>query len=159
MATQNRFMNKKFIFSLAALAALFAAFYLSFTASQNIKLSKPVIKLNDISLTVDQAVTPEEQELGLSGRKSLEEDEAMLFPFKESEKHYFWMKDMKFPIDMIFMDKDLKVVYIKKNALPESYPSVYGGEVDSEYVLEVAAGISDKANLKIGDTALLNFPE
>jgi uncharacterized membrane protein (UPF0127 family) len=151
-------MNKKLIYSIFLIAAVFAVFFFSFNQRTSIKFDKPVMVLNNLSILVDQAITAEEQAQGLSGRTSLGENQGMLFPFATSGKHYFWMKDMNFPIDMIFLDSDLKVVYIKKNALPESYPDAFGGEVDSKYVLEVASGIADKASLKIGDKLQLQLP-
>ena len=77
----------------------------------------------------------------------------MLFIFEKPGKYYFWMKDMNFPIDMIWIGEDMRVIYIKKNAQPESFPKTYGPDIDSKYVLEVVAGFSEKNNLKEGDRA------
>jgi hypothetical protein len=109
------------------------------------------IEVADKKIKVDIADTPELQERGLSYRKNLKEDEGMLFVFNNSGRYSFWMKDMYFPIDMIWLDDNLKVVYIKKNAKPESYPETFGPNVSTKYVLEVVAGFSEKNNLKEGD--------
>ena len=59
---------------------------------------------------------------------------------------------MNFPIDIIWIGEDMKVVYIKKNAQPISYPESYSPTIDAKYVLEVVANFSDKNNLKEGDS-------
>lgn len=131
--------------------------------------SNPII-LNNIrsveiagqNIKVDLALTETEQTQGLSGRQNLAQNEGMLFIFNKPGKYLFWMKDMNFPIDIIwlapFSDKSnskAKVVYIKKNARPELFPETYGpgaNDEKAEYVLEVSAGFAEKNNLKIGDS-------
>jgi len=119
-------------------------------APENIKY----VKIAGQSVKVDLALTVAEQMKGLSGRTDLKENEGMLFIFPQSGNYPFWMKDMNFPIDMIWVGEDLKVIYIKKDARPESYPETYGPDVSREnakYVLEVVSGFADKNNLKVGD--------
>src|SRR3989344_4795926 len=84
-------------------------------------------------------------------RQDLAENEGMLFIFAESRQHPFWMKDMKFPIDIIWLNENMSIVYIKKDARPESYPKIYSPDKDSKYVLEVVSGFAEKHALKIGD--------
>ncbi|MDQ3075523.1 MAG: DUF192 domain-containing protein [bacterium] len=105
-------------------------------------------------LKIEIAKTRAEQARGLSGRSELKENEGMLFVFDRPDKHKFWMKDMNFAIDMIWLDKDKKVVFIKRNTAPESYPELFGPNDDALYVLEVASGWSDRHSLKVGDTLL-----
>ena len=90
-------------------------------------------------------------EKGLSGHIPLYDNGGMLFIFKTPEKYGFWMKDMNFPIDIIWIDKDSKIVYIEKFVLPSTYPKVFYPETDSLYVLEINAGHSEDLGLKIGD--------
>jgi hypothetical protein len=59
---------------------------------------------------------------------------------------------MNFPIDMIWIDENLKVVYIQKSAEPSSYPNSFTPNTNARYVLEVVSGFSENNNLKIGDT-------
>ncbi|MEI7709146.1 MAG: DUF192 domain-containing protein [bacterium] len=108
------------------------------------------------NIKVDLALTPAEQEQGLSGRKGLKENEGMLFVFQKVGNYPFWMKDMNFAIDMIWISEDMKVVYIKKDATPASYPTTFGPNQDAKYVLEVVAGFADKNNLKVGDRVLFS---
>ena len=109
------------------------------------------VKIAGVTLKVDLALTSEAQEQGLSGRSGLKEDEAMLFVFDHIDKYPFWMKDMNFPIDIIWVGEDLRVVYIKKSALPESYPETFTPNQNAKYVLEVMSSFSEKNNLKVGD--------
>ena len=77
----------------------------------------------------------------------------MLFVFDKPGQYPFWMKDMNFAIDIIWIGEDLRVVYIKKDARPELYPETYTPTENAKYVLEVPAGFSEKNNLKVGDSA------
>ena len=98
------------------------------------------------------ASTSAEQGLGLGGRSSLPAGEGMLFIFSAPGNYGFWMKDMRFPIDMIWMDSNFIVTHIEQNVSPDTYPqSMYPG-VDSLYVLEVNAGYAQKNNLSAGET-------
>lgn len=148
-------MKKYLIILVAALVLFFLLFYFP----NNSKTIKSV-QIAGQNIKVELAITADEQQKGLSGRNNLKEDEGMLFVFKDSGNYSFWMKDMNFPIDMIWIGEDLKVIYIKKNALPESYPESFGPEISDKnvkYVLEVVSGFSDKNNLKIGDSVLFTY--
>ena len=109
------------------------------------------VKIAGQNVEVDLALTKEIQAQGLSGRGELKTNKGMLFVFPQSGSYPFWMKDMNFPIDMIWLDENLRVVYIKRNARPESYPEIYESKILSKYVLEVVSGFADKNNLKEGD--------
>ena len=109
------------------------------------------VKIAGKKLKVDLVLTPEAQERGLSGRIGLGEDEGMLFVFDHPDKYSFWMKDMNFPIDIVWLGEDLKVIYLKKNASPESYPQTFTPNGEARYVLEVSPLFSEKNNLKEGD--------
>ena len=108
-------------------------------------------------IKIELAQSKEEQERGLSGRETLPEGEGVLFIFENSAQHLFWMKDMKFAIDIIWIDADGKVVYIKKSVTPDTYPEVFKPTQNAKYVLEVLAGFSEKNNLKEGDSVLFTF--
>lgn len=94
-----------------------------------------------------------ERSKGLSGVSGISTDWGMLFVFETPGVYAFWMKDMNFPIDIIWFDETGKVVYIKKDVQPESYPESFvpPKEKTSKYVLEVFSGFSNSHNLKIGD--------
>jgi uncharacterized protein len=87
-------------------------------------------------------LTNEQKEKGLSVKDELKEIEAMLSIFEESAKHSFWMKDMKFPIDIMWLDSDGKVVHIGQNlqpCIPVLICTIYSPDIDSQYVLETVA--------------------
>ena len=109
------------------------------------------VKIAGQTVKVELALTMQAQAQGLSGRKILEENEGMLFVFKNSGRYSFWMKDMNFPIDIIWLDETLHIVYIIKNAEPSSYPNTFTPNLEAKYVLEVPTGFSKKNNLKEGD--------
>ena len=91
--------------------------------------------------------TNESRTQGLSGRQNLPDDTVMLFAFDVPGRLGFWMKDMLFPIDIIFLDENMKVVNYFDNVKPETYPNVFYSESDSKYVIEMNAG--QRENKKI----------
>ena len=111
------------------------------------------VQLGGTTLTADVADNESQRELGLSGRAGLPEGTGMLFVFQVDGQHAFWMKDMLFSIDMIWLSPEKKVVYIAANARPESYPSSYMPESASRYVIEVPAGWAARHNVAIGSVA------
>jgi len=152
--------NSKIKYFLLLIIIFFIALGISLNGRGNSKRQTEQVKqINGISyvkiagktLKVDLALTPESQEQGLSGRKELKENEGMLFIFNQADKYSFWMKDMNFALDIIWISEDFKVVYIKKNALPESYPESFVPNQKAKYVLEVSASFGDINNLKEGD--------
>jgi uncharacterized membrane protein (UPF0127 family) len=96
------------------------------------------------------ASTSASRQQGLSGRISMAPDEGLLFIFPTAGDYGFWMKDMNFPIDIVWIDADRKVAGISENLLPESYPTNYFPPKNIVYVLELNAGAAQKAGLKTG---------
>ena len=101
--------------------------------------------------------TPDSRAQGLSGRESLPGGAGMLFVFEEEGSYAFWMKEMKFPLDMVWIDASCRVVDITRD-VPAPQPgqtladlNTYGPESPAMYVLEINAGASDAAGLKTGD--------
>ncbi|MEM4398145.1 MAG: DUF192 domain-containing protein [Candidatus Woesearchaeota archaeon] len=95
-----------------------------------------------------------ERELGLMFRENLPENEGMLFIFEENVNYAFWMKNMKFNIDIIFIDENKKIVSITKNAFPCNKPDkeceLYYSNQSYKYVIEVIANFTEKYNIKEG---------
>ncbi|MEI6528720.1 MAG: DUF192 domain-containing protein [bacterium] len=96
------------------------------------------------------------RENGLSNRLVLRQQQGMFFVFDAMDKHLFWMKNMLFPLDIIFIDDQWKIVEIDSNVASNSYPNSFGGKVKSQYVLEINAGEAELYNLKIGDKVSLS---
>jgi uncharacterized protein len=122
-------------------------------SSTDNKYLKAKVTVKGFELDADIPVTSELMAKGLAVKNQLKENEAMLFIFEESAKHSFWMKDMKFPIDIIWLDSDGKVVHIERNLQPcvsvFICPS-YTPNTDSLYVLETAAGFTQRHNISVG---------
>ena len=104
---------------------------------------------------IEIADDDKERQLGLSKRKSLNQDAGMLFIFPEKKKYSFWMKDTQIPLDIIFIN-DGKIVHIVKNAPPQAGKQgtlpIYTSPADANQVLEINGGLSDKNKFKNGDT-------
>ena len=104
--------------------------------------------VNGVVLVADIAATR-----GLSVKDSLDENEAMLFVFDEEAEHTFVMKNMKFPIDIIWIDADKTVVHIEHNLQPCSsglFCPTYKPNDDSMYVLETVGGFAEKYDILKG---------
>lgn len=114
---------------------------------------KANVTINGFNLVVDVPITSDQFQKGLDIKDHLNENQGMLFIFKEPDKFPFWMHGMKFPIDIIWFDKDKNVVHIEHNLQPcitdLACPS-YSPEKDALYVLETAAGFYQRHNVKIG---------
>lgn len=101
--------------------------------------------------TYETADTPAQQAKGLGGRGFMVADHAMLFRFPATGKQCFWMKDMRFNLDIIWVNQDRRIVHIEPNLSPDTYPQSYCAD-NTQYVVETNAGVSQQLNLKIGDT-------
>lgn len=118
-------------------------------------LQEKTIQASGQKLTVELAVTPAQRELGLGGRTSLAEDRGMLFVFDHDSKYAFWMKDMRFAIDIIWLSAEGRVVYIVPNLAPSSYPASFAPPEPARYVLELRAGWAARHGLTEGDKVSL----
>lgn len=107
------------------------------------------------TIYAEVADTLESRTQGLSGRSGLRENEGLLFIFEQPGRYGFWMKDMLFPIDMIWISADGTVVHIERNVSPDTYskqspPQTFVNTPDAKYVLELASGESEKFGLYLG---------
>ena len=108
--------------------------------------------IGEAPFTLEIAASFEQRVCGLSNRRSLDQDKGLLFVFEESAKHGFWMKDMRFPIDIVWLDQAGSIVFIAKDIAPETYPEVFTPDQDALYVLEINAGQAETLGLEIGTT-------
>ncbi len=112
-----------------------------------------VIRVGKTMVTVEIANTPEARVQGLSGRDPLPELHGMLFPMGEPLRHIFWMKDMKFALDIIWIRAG-KIVDISENVPPPSgdaAPAIVSPQEPADAVLEVNADFTEKYGVKVGD--------
>lgn len=126
-----------------------------FIAVAKIKPLKEVC-IRDFCIQTELAVTDKSKQKGLMFRKSMPENQGMLFVFKKEAPLSFWMKNMRFPLDMIWMDSQRKVVDIYEYALPcKDVCKTITPQADAQFVLEVNAGFAKQYGIKIGD--ILSF--
>ncbi len=112
--------------------------------------SKEIVNFGSKKIIIERASTKAERQLGLSGRERLGEDAGLLFVFDYSGQYCFWMKDMNFSIDILWLDDKKKVVDMVSSVSPESYPDTFCPKVPASYVLEVNAGQAKQHGVAIG---------
>ncbi|EKD58798.1 MAG: hypothetical protein ACD_56C00049G0006 [uncultured bacterium] len=140
--------NKKIvIFSLVALALIAVVFQLR----KNIFLEEGSTKVSigGHEFRAELAETAMQRKKGLGGRDELCRRCAMLFKFPKPARYNFWMKDMNFPLDIIWV-ADGKIAHIEKN-IQADFAGILKPSTDCSQVVEVNAGTVDKLELKNGD--------
>lgn len=143
------------IFGIALLIFAAIVFYQFSTKSPNSldTLPSKKVTIGNQVFTVGVATTSAQQQIGLTGSASLPQNEGMLFVFDTPDYYNFWTKNMKFPIDIIFI-KDGKIISINEDAKPVSQnmaPEYYQPENPVDEVLEINSGLIKKYNIKKGD--------
>ena len=148
---------KKIIFLAIILLLVVAAIPLSQNYLKNNKLpfaKTATAKINNQVFHLYSADVAKEKEVGLSDKSSMPQDYGMFFPFEAPDYYSFWMRDMKFPIDMIFF-QDNRIVTIYSNIQPpkskDESLAIYKPEEPANAVLEINAGLAQKYGFKKGD--------
>jgi uncharacterized membrane protein (UPF0127 family) len=122
---------------------------------------KTTISIKNTTIIADLALTAEQQTRGLSGRDHLEENQGMLFVSKTPGRYGFWMPEMKFPLDIFWLDSNRSVIYIKENLQPcmttFNCPT-YVPDANSLYVLETVAGFAQKYKITKGTQFNFQLP-
>lgn len=129
----------------------FSFFYLNTSSAGECGAYK-IAEISIVNTTIRADVADNEckRTLGLSGRDPMGKGEGMLFKYDSEGARGIWMKDMKFPIDILWMNKDMAIVGIGQNVVPETYPKIFGEEYPANYVLEVPAGFAVKNHIVLG---------
>ena len=141
---------------------VFAGMLFSFLCTQ--PASEKFIKVyfpDGRSVTAELAVTLEERERGLMYRKKLGEEQGMLFVFEEESIRSFWMKNMLIPLDLIWLDKDQRIVHMEEKVPPcrrEPCPT-YTSPIPAMFVLELKAGSAEQRNLRMMDRLDFVLPD
>jgi uncharacterized protein len=122
---------------------------------------KTTVTAKNTTLVVDLALTPDQQSRGLSGREKMSENQGMLFVMHSPARYGFWMKEMKFPLDILWLDTKGVAVYLKQNLQPcltiLNCPT-YTPDTDSLYVLETVAGFSQRHAITKGTQFNFRLP-
>ncbi|MHA1540860.1 MAG: DUF192 domain-containing protein [Alphaproteobacteria bacterium] len=124
-------------------------YFLVFLFLLGCEVQKGDVFFGDEKFSVEYATSSSQQQKGLMFRKNLCEKCGMLFDFGAEQEIRMWMKNTIIPLDMIFMNKDKKIIYIEKNTIPHSLKTIKS-PIPAKYVLELNAGISQKYQIKIG---------
>ncbi len=113
------------------------------------------------SVQAELAVTPEERAQGLMFRQKISFDQGMLFVFEKEGIYSFWMKNMAVYLDLIWLDKEKRIVHVERKVPPcEEEPCpTYASNVPALYVLELRAGSFEKRGLKMFDRLDFILPQ
>ncbi len=147
-------MKTKFIFMLA-----FLALYCSGQRGKDrfIKIYFP----DGFAIIAELSVNEEQRARGLMFREEIHENQAMLFIFAEEDIHSFWMKNMRFPIDILWLDRNRRIVHIESSVPPcphEPCPT-YSPAAAAAFVLELQSGCSEKHGLGVSDRLEFILPK
>lgn len=156
-------LKEKYKFALAfivtGLAILTSIFFINGSANNTYKLQEvtddSTIELLHVNsgqiLTLETAATPSKRQQGLMYRKSLKPNAGMFFIFSQEAIQSFWMKNTSIPLDIIFLDKNLKVVSVHSNTKVNQTSEIYDSKSPSMFVVETIAGWANSSNLQEGD--------
>ncbi len=112
---------------------------------QNPATGKAISKID-----IEKADTEVDRQFGLMFRKSMPEDQGMLFLFETSEQQSFWMRNTYIPLDIMFVDENGVITTIHENAKPQNDASLPSNG-PAKYVVEVVGGYAQKHGIKVGD--------
>ena len=149
----NKFIISFFIIALTILFIYFG-FFMVQEVSQNTNFQE--VSVGNKLYKLEVAQTYQDLERGLAKFDDIKDNEGMLFIFEEPGRWTIWMKDMKFNIDIIFLNENKEVVTIYENVKFENHENVfayrkYQPEYDSKYVIELKEGQVAENKVKIGD--------
>lgn len=153
-------MPKVALVFLAVLIAAGLFFLVSFEEDEGGVPSLPerlvtgeVLYFDDVAVRLEFAETEEKRQKGLSGRANLARGTGLFFVFPESDLHGIWMRDMRFPIDIIWFNEDLVVVDTAMNVTPATFPKVFQPQAPARYILETNYGFVEVYGIEPGDKA------
>lgn len=109
------------------------------------------LKFREITLNLEVAKSESSRQRGLMERTNIPENSGMLFIFEDESPRVFWMKNTPSSLDIIFLDRDLRVVRIHENTKPNQTSETYSSEKPAKFAVEMNGGWSQKNSLKVGD--------
>ncbi|MGB1210853.1 MAG: DUF192 domain-containing protein [Lacinutrix venerupis] len=121
-----------------------------FTKEGELTLYKGTTDTIIAKLDIEIAETPFEIETGLMYRESMKNNQGMLFVFNEIRERNFYMKNTRFPLDLIFLDHNKRIVSFQENAQPLDEASLPSNAL-AQFVLEINAGLAEEWLLEVGD--------
>ncbi|MDP2676928.1 MAG: DUF192 domain-containing protein [bacterium] len=153
MANKSK-INKELFFAFLLIASVIFVFFILLRKEDRGSMRQTAtITIRDTAISVEIADTSEKRALGLGGREALGENEGMFFIFEQPGYHAFWMRNMKFPLDIIWIDENLTIAHVQENISPDTFPNQYAPDEPVQYVLEVQAGFAETHGITTGDRA------
>lgn len=142
-------MKKKNLFAIIVILFISILFLIVFIVPKE----KNKVCFNENCFNVEVVSDQEELSKGLMFRDSLNKNSGMLFVFPEEDFYSFWMKNTLIPLDIIWINSDKEVVFIKKNVQPclENSCESFTSNEKALYVLELNSGIANEIGLEVGD--------
>lgn len=137
------------------IACLFSVPAAKFVAENVFAKSVDRAVIGETAITIEVLDTAADRVRGLSGRESIPQNHALYFVFETADYHGIWMNEMRFPIDIVWLNEYNEVVYIKQNVAPETFPEVFTPSRPAKYVLEFNAGFVKANAIRIGDKFVL----
>ncbi|PIN99755.1 hypothetical protein COT72_04950 [archaeon CG10_big_fil_rev_8_21_14_0_10_43_11] len=124
----------------------------------SISTTQPTVTIANHTFYVDLAKSAFEKNTGLSNRYTLAQDWGMLFVYEEEQQVRYWMKDMRFPLDIMWLDENRTITHLVENA-PACKTACQIYDANATYILEVNAGIIQALNVSTGDMVMFHFVE
>ena len=142
---------------LAVLLILLGVLLVAQVLYSNLSEPKAVMHIAGSRFEVRVADDQKSRTQGLSGTSHMPADEAMLFIFDSNDKWSIWMKDMNYPIDIVWLNEEKRVVDFATNVQPSSYPNkTFTPKEEARYVLEFKSGIVEEKGIKAGQEAVFS---
>lgn len=150
--------QKKFLFFLFSISILLIGVFIFINEREKEINKQPTVFIDNTPIFVEIAKDADSRATGLSNRPSLASDSGMLFLFPQAGLYSFWMPDMNFPLDIIWLDENKTIIAIDENVPPledSATPKFYRPPSPAKYVLEVNAGFIKKHNIKIQSSKVI----
>ncbi|HEX8182777.1 MAG TPA: DUF192 domain-containing protein [Candidatus Saccharimonadales bacterium] len=151
LKSQKLFVAGSIVVILAVVILLLSLYFNKSGTDRVLILGKDTSSIT--TYTLETVTTADQQSQGLSDRSSLGAQSGMLFSYDQTAERCMWMKDMRFNIDIIWLDDHQKITQIEANLSPSSYPKVFCA--NGRYVIELPSGSAAKHQLKVGQSVNL----
>ena len=143
-----------------ALVVILIIFFVVFVILPNMTQPRTDLRLGDGVFRARVALTDNDRAQGLSGVTELAPDQALLMAFPSDDEWGIWMKDMKVPIDIVWLNSNKKVIYIVTDVPADiSTSKVFKPKTPAKYVIEMAAGTADSKAITINSSAIFQIDE
>lgn len=113
------------------------------------------VRIGNVPIRVEVADTEVSRNKGLDGRNTLGATNGMLFVFDKSDYHKIWMKDMRIPIDVIWIDEHFTVIDLTRELRPDTYPKTFEPSAPARFAIETNARYAESFGIAVGDKVTL----